>query len=102
MNKTFSKLLLLVAAFTIPSYGCAKGDETVVFDKEAVVCSADVIREIYEKTPTVYLYQGNGRFGSSYGRLVYICVLRKRNQDMARLIICISNTWGEASFTRII
>ena len=69
MNKTFSKLLLLVAAFTIPSYGCAKGDETVVFDKEAVVCSADVIREIYEKTPTVYLYQGNGRFGSSYGRL---------------------------------
>lgn len=41
--------------------------EPELFDVEEVIRSADVVRTVYPQEPTVYLYQGNGRFGSSYG-----------------------------------
>ena len=40
-----------------------------VFNVKAVVRSADVMRTVYPTEPTVYLYEGNGHFGSSYGPL---------------------------------
>ena len=39
------------------------------FCVEDVIRSAEVIRTVYKDVPTVYLYQGNGEFGSSFGRL---------------------------------
>ncbi len=59
-------LLLFPAVF----FSCsASSGGAAVFDVEEVVRSADVVRSGYEAGPTIYLYQGNGRFGSSYGRL---------------------------------
>lgn len=40
-----------------------------VFNTEEVIRSADVVRTTYSNEPTVYLYQGNGQFGSSYSLL---------------------------------
>lgn len=40
-----------------------------VFNTEKVIRSADVVRTTYSNEPNIYLYQGNGQFGSSYGPL---------------------------------
>lgn len=69
MSRTSSLIMLVLTALLASLQGYAKGGGKNPFDKKAVVRSADVIRETYENTPTVYLYQGNGRFGSSFGRL---------------------------------
>lgn len=49
-------------------YSCAQYTvQQDVFNTEEVIRSADVVRTNYSNEPTVYLYQGNGQFGSSYG-----------------------------------
>ena len=62
--KRIAIFILLLAV--LPFYIFARGKD---FRVEDVVRSADVVRTVYEDAPTVYLYQGNGEFGSSFGRL---------------------------------
>ncbi len=61
-------ILFLSALLAFFSYGAATPHETG-FNVEETISSADVIRDKYANTPTIYLYQGNGQFGSSYGPL---------------------------------
>ena len=66
MKRLVILTFVAILQLCIPISGGAK---EVIFDVEQVVRSADVIRTVYEDAPTVYLYQGNGEFGSSFGRL---------------------------------
>lgn len=59
-------LLLMFLALNLCSKNVVRQD---VFNTEEVIRSADVVRTNYSNEPTVYLYQGNGQFGSSYGLL---------------------------------
>lgn len=64
--KKHSLFLLLSLTFFVCNIAFSQNE---IFNAEEVVRSADVVRNKYKNAPTVYLYQGNGQFGSSYGPL---------------------------------
>lgn len=66
MRRHIKTLLLSSFLFGACSGSVSKQE---LFNTEEVVRSTDVLRTEYSQEPTVYLYQGNGEFGSSYAPL---------------------------------
>lgn len=66
MKNIYVYVFALTMLLMLPS--CISNDKEL-FDTEEVIRSADVLRTEYSQEPAVYLYQGNGQFGSSYGPL---------------------------------
>jgi len=71
--------LFLLLSFLFPFLNANAQEE--LFDTEEVIRSADVVRNAYNGTPAIYLYQGNGQFGSSYASLgLHLHPSRKNNR----------------------
>ncbi len=64
------KKLYILFVCLIPASACyVQQPEIDDIDMEAVIGSADVLRTEYPDSAVINLYQGNGRFGCSYGPL---------------------------------
>lgn len=69
-KRSFNFLVyVLTASFILTACDNTQAGKNFVFNIEKEVRSADVVRNEYPGQPVVYLYQGNGRFGSSFGPL---------------------------------
>lgn len=63
MKKVLLSIIMAIGVFTL-GYAAERK-----FSVENAVRSANVVRTEYSTKPTVYLYQGNGQYGSSYDTL---------------------------------
>jgi len=62
------KKITVVIISAIIFFSCS-GKQTFDLDIQKIVCSVDVFREVCKNAETIPLYQGNGRWGCSYGAL---------------------------------
>ncbi|MFY0654017.1 MAG: hypothetical protein JXQ96_18390 [Cyclobacteriaceae bacterium] len=59
-------ILILLTAF---SYSDSNSKNQPIDNVQCLVEKGDILRNEYSNSPTINLYQGNGRFGSCFGRL---------------------------------